>query len=361
MNSGIYAIINKETDKFYIGSTKDFDKRKYQHFSELEKGKHRNIYLQNSWNKYGKEVFEFKILERVGVENLREREQWYIDKYYDYRQKCYNINTSAIDPPHFTKFIVMYDDEGNKTYTFNSIKEARATLKCQIRTLYLHSQHKVVGKYRLMCYDSIDDIKQTIEPYIEEEKQLILVLGDEDKVVNSYTLEELYIFLNAQTRVEKNIIQSKLLYIHKYKGIKIIYLTDYEKFGYPQGDLTKYKYTLKYDTKGNLLEVIENTYGNCNVEGADNAKKNTRRRVLGRTAYEVYKSRYIFLKSNTVDDKISTGVTHYYINDVNTNDSKEFLNQKDAYLYIGMTRAKFQYYLSNNIAINGYKFYTVTY
>lgn len=62
----IYKITNLINGKFYIGSTiRPVYIRKYEHFSELRKGKHCNKYLQNSFNKYGEVNFKFEILERV--------------------------------------------------------------------------------------------------------------------------------------------------------------------------------------------------------------------------------------------------------------------------------------------------------
>lgn len=62
MNSGIYQIINLVDDKRYIGSTVNFKNRKRFHFSLLVRNIHHNQYIQNAYNKYGKENFEFQIL-----------------------------------------------------------------------------------------------------------------------------------------------------------------------------------------------------------------------------------------------------------------------------------------------------------
>lgn len=80
MNSGIYVIRNKITGKVYVGSTKDFDKRKEQHFKNLEAGKHSSVKLQRSYIKHGKDNFEFEIIEEYEyIESIMEREQYWID------------------------------------------------------------------------------------------------------------------------------------------------------------------------------------------------------------------------------------------------------------------------------------------
>lgn len=63
MSSGIYKIVNNVNGKVYIGSTKNFDKRKQQHFYTLSQKKHHSPKLQRSYNKHGKESFEFQIVE----------------------------------------------------------------------------------------------------------------------------------------------------------------------------------------------------------------------------------------------------------------------------------------------------------
>jgi len=80
MNSGIYKITNTITNKFYIGSAKDFDTRWNRHRSNLSNGTHCNVYLQRSYNKYG-DVFEYSILEYALYDSYIEAlEQQYIDK-----------------------------------------------------------------------------------------------------------------------------------------------------------------------------------------------------------------------------------------------------------------------------------------
>ncbi|MFW5872282.1 MAG: GIY-YIG nuclease family protein [bacterium] len=94
---GIYKIINLENGKFYLGSTKNLKKRKREHFWALRKNRHNNPYLQNSFNKHGKEKFKFKIVKIVKNESdLLDVEQKYLDKTKSYDRKIgYNINEIA--------------------------------------------------------------------------------------------------------------------------------------------------------------------------------------------------------------------------------------------------------------------------
>lgn len=47
---GIYKITNTKNGKVYIGQTNNIDKRKEQHFSALDKGKHENKSMQADYN-----------------------------------------------------------------------------------------------------------------------------------------------------------------------------------------------------------------------------------------------------------------------------------------------------------------------
>lgn len=95
--SGVYAIINKVNSKLYVGSASSFYRRWHSHYSDLINNKHSNSYLQNSWNEYGEESFDFEIIEFIDIvdgdkDNLIEREQYWLDYYQSYiRDKGYNL------------------------------------------------------------------------------------------------------------------------------------------------------------------------------------------------------------------------------------------------------------------------------
>ena len=89
---GVYKIENIVTNKVYIGSTRNYLRRKHEHLKSLRNGKCHMVKLQNSWNKYGESNFCISLIEVVHVENtLIEREDFWI-LYYDStnREKGYN-------------------------------------------------------------------------------------------------------------------------------------------------------------------------------------------------------------------------------------------------------------------------------
>lgn len=95
--SGIYKITNKETGKFYIGSSNNIYKRWDCHKRQLNDGTHINKYLQLSWNKHGEDVFAFEVLEECEEKDLLKVEQKYIDKYFN-SGNMYNICSNASAP-----------------------------------------------------------------------------------------------------------------------------------------------------------------------------------------------------------------------------------------------------------------------
>jgi len=79
MTCGIYAIRNTVTSRRYVGSSKDIELRWKQHLRKLRGGKHANPILQNAWNKYGEQAFEWLVLEECPEAELCAREQVYLD------------------------------------------------------------------------------------------------------------------------------------------------------------------------------------------------------------------------------------------------------------------------------------------
>lgn len=101
--SCIYGIINKVNGKQYVGQTNDFQKRKNSHLFALRRNRSRNRHLQNAFNKYGEDAFEFIVLEYCDVADLNEREVYWIEKLGTYING-YNLSIGGdgIRGYHFT-------------------------------------------------------------------------------------------------------------------------------------------------------------------------------------------------------------------------------------------------------------------
>lgn len=101
--AGIYAIINIQSNKLYIGSTSDFGRRYSQHFGSLKSGKHHCKHLQNSYKKHGKHNFIYVLIEVIEVQylapkmlqlKLYNREQFYLN-IFNSQSMLYNHETRA--------------------------------------------------------------------------------------------------------------------------------------------------------------------------------------------------------------------------------------------------------------------------
>lgn len=77
--SGIYLIRNTTNNKIYIGKAKCILKRMRQHVTLLNRrSKDENPHLINAWHKYGRNSFEYVVLEYLELDLLAERELFWI-------------------------------------------------------------------------------------------------------------------------------------------------------------------------------------------------------------------------------------------------------------------------------------------
>lgn len=85
---GIYKITNTINQKVYIGQSKQIEKRWMNHrvaaFNQYDEGYEYPLY--RAIRKYGLENFQFSVLEECSIDNLNDREKYWIN-YYD---SCFN-------------------------------------------------------------------------------------------------------------------------------------------------------------------------------------------------------------------------------------------------------------------------------
>ena len=119
---GIYKIVNIKNGKCYIGSSTNIDIRIKDHFKLLRLKSHKNKYLQNSYDKYGRDSFIIEILEECSYENLLIREQYYIDEFwnnsYNLAKQAYSGGSNILEVP-----LVLLDLDGNVIDRYKSGQE----------------------------------------------------------------------------------------------------------------------------------------------------------------------------------------------------------------------------------------------
>lgn len=87
----IYKIKNLVNGKVYIGQTiKKPEYRLSRHKKQLSTCTHNNKHLQNAYYKYGENNFKVSIIERVEINNLDDREKYWIG-FYKSKDGVYNI------------------------------------------------------------------------------------------------------------------------------------------------------------------------------------------------------------------------------------------------------------------------------
>lgn len=137
--SGVYLIHNKVDGKNYVGESENIKKRLSSHKTMLRKNKHINPHLQNAFNLYGEDSFEFILLEEYSKDLRKSFEMWWVnmlnsnDSRFGYNIRSVSPNgrcshnaaarlkiakSNREDPS-----IHQYDMEGNyiKTFTYAAI------------------------------------------------------------------------------------------------------------------------------------------------------------------------------------------------------------------------------------------------
>lgn len=140
---GIYKIVCLENGKEYIGSSMDIDNRWNSHKKDLNRGLHVNIYLQNDYNKFGLDKFEFKIVQNfkeINKEDLEKIEYELIEKH----ENCYNILGKIMEKDFHTK---KRNEEINEI-----LKDVKLTSKQEI----------VIDKFIEMCENKFKDVNRYV-------------------------------------------------------------------------------------------------------------------------------------------------------------------------------------------------------
>lgn len=151
--SGIYSIVNTKNNKIYIGESLDIKSRWKDHIADLKSNAHANNKLQNDYNVFGEDVFEFRILlPHVSFNTLQTKAELIIlENYYIKQQKpelLYNIEDTKSEILNNHKiFLGEINDYG---YIF--IK------KYLIKTLLSHSVVVVDGTPSLIKHIILRDI-----------------------------------------------------------------------------------------------------------------------------------------------------------------------------------------------------------
>jgi group I intron endonuclease len=147
MASAIYAIVNQQTRDMYVGSAVAVNRRWSAHRRDLVRQSHYNTRLQRAYDKYGKEAFDWEIVQFVGDKTqLITREQFWMDFF----KPAYN-NRPIANSPLGTKASV----------------ETRAKMSAAAKKRGFTDEHK----------QNISKAKKSICTISEEQKKRLSVLN----------------------------------------------------------------------------------------------------------------------------------------------------------------------------------------
>jgi group I intron endonuclease len=146
--SGIYKIINKVNGKYYVGSSQNVYGNCFgrweEHLRDLKNNIHSNGHLQKSWNKYGKDNFEFILIKKVNISELLVEEQKYLDIAKTEQNKCYNICFDSTAPMRGRKhsaeskrkLSILKKGIGNSFYGKHHTDECKIKISNALKKLY---------------------------------------------------------------------------------------------------------------------------------------------------------------------------------------------------------------------------------
>ena len=161
---GIYGIRNKINNKTYVGKTgMNFGDRWDSHRSLLNNGKHDNPYLQNAWNKYKQDNFEFIILEECDLDVLDEREKYYIKLYKD-MGLAYNIHDGGNEGNNLGKHLS--DETKRKIGEKNKVNSLGR--KVSEETKKKMSESHAGMKYKPMSDEGRKNLQRAKQEYFEQ-------------------------------------------------------------------------------------------------------------------------------------------------------------------------------------------------
>lgn len=224
---GVYKIENLLDGKVYVGKSKDIGRRWYEHKYELNKGKHINKHLQNSWNKYGENCFRFEILEETdSEEEALEREEYYIKKYETTNKKLgYNLTyggQSGLPSDETIRKSSQLRIGKYNNLTEQDIKRIKMLLYCFMDQKEIAEIFDVSLKtiQNISQVDTYKHILSEVNPYIRNVKQQII--DDRNKKIldlydNGYRIFEIKSLLKeSQSSVEKCIYKYRPFHGEKY-------------------------------------------------------------------------------------------------------------------------------------------------
>lgn len=205
---GIYKIENKINNKVYIGQSTNIQKRWKEHLNNYET--HRYDYaIYKAMEKYGIENFSFEVLEECSIEQISEKEQYWI-KHFNSYNNGYNMTlggdgVSSID---YQEIRNLWEKEYSEKEICEKLNKNSSVISQILKKLDIDSQ----------------EIKERSKKHLQKEVEQYSLDG---QYINTFSCaEEVELKLKINARNIQNVCNVKSQYksaggyIWKYKEDK---------------------------------------------------------------------------------------------------------------------------------------------
>jgi len=183
MTRGIYTITNTKTGKIYVGQSSNIENRWSMHKNQLNGRSHSNYKLLKDWCKYGPDTFVFEVVEEVFVEDINEKEEFWIDSFEGYVYNLVRGEHPTKKVPTLVDGIHEFDSLGSaatwygiSTWCVRNGVRKRQEVDCG------HSKHMfqrqddqpdTLWEYHGFEVYSFEDIGDAVEPSYDPERNYI--------------------------------------------------------------------------------------------------------------------------------------------------------------------------------------------
>lgn len=310
---GIYKISIVGTNKVYIGESIKVKSRLKKHMLNLSKQRHSNPILQNIYNKYGKDAFDFEILEYVEYiddELLKKIEKEWQNKF----KYCISLDSNKYNQTSFRqsrisiyhegamktiysaieackKGIIVYDIVEDQIYEFKQVKDGYVFIERKHMNKCLKSEYKIAYKNRYVAY-----YKSEFNG-VDHEK-IILTYGD-TKYSTSNKVYKLYDLLNnknipfsSKSQVCKflNLNHSGTSFYDKLISNNIIYWNYYSGVQFTKSTINLAEVCLRNTSSGSKRANLIKFY-NCLKDGLTLVDMSNILKISRYTLSKVFKDR----------------------------------------------------------------------
>lgn len=257
--TGVYALRCKNSNRVYIGSSIDLQRREIEHISELKRDNHHCKELQKDFNILGRDSFYFEILEYVSDESiLRERELFFIQQYNG--PDLYNSITNKTTgyPDNIPIPVIQLSLTGEYIRFFSSIKEANLSIG---RDPYwdgisscCRGEAKTADNFIWVKY--IENIESDIKNILSEKVKRSTVIEQIDlqsgELLNQFSsLSEAEVFFNKK-------IGNSTIYDTVNNKLKSSYGFYFRRYTFPKNRTPEYYLGIDVGKNGSCVLVSKN-------------------------------------------------------------------------------------------------------